>query len=297
MSEPTLIQSKTSLPVDQIEVSHRLRPVSAAGVETIVASVREIGHIANPVVVRQLRREGETLYRVLDGAHRLAAATALGWTEVPVRVFECTDDQARIMEIDGNLSGAELNPLDTAVFLATRKAVYERLHPETKAGAAGALARWSDATDSMSVAFVTATAEKFTLSERHVRRLVAAGSRLGPDEIAKLRTAPKKVTLKDLQVIAKINSAAERYDVVDLLAWGEAKSAADARKVRATRQPDYAGPRYVSPVDQAWMDLAKRFRSAPMEARRRFVQELWPELTRVMRDAAPVAADGEGGDE
>lgn len=295
MSEPTLIQSKTSLPVDQIEVSHRLRPVSAAGVETIVASVREIGHIANPVVVRQLRREGETLYRVLDGAHRLAAATALGWTEVPVRVFECTDDQARIMEIDGNLSGAELNPLDTAVFLATRKAVYERLHPETKAGVAGGLARQGSATELGS--FAETTAEKFGMTARQVRKIIAAGSRLGPDEIAKLRTAPKKVTLKDLQVIAKINSAAERYDVVDLLAWGEAKSAADARKVRATRQPDYAGPRYVSPVDQAWMDLAKRFRSAPMEAKRRFVQELWPELTRVMRDAAPVAADGEGGDE
>lgn len=281
MTEPTLIQSKTTLPVDQIEVSGRLRPVSPAGVATIVASIREIGQLANPVVVRQLRRKGETVWRVLDGAHRLAAAVELGWTEVPVRVFECNDDQARIMEIDGNLSGAELNPLDTAVFLATRKAVYERLHPETKAGVAGALHK-NGATDTMSVAFVTATAEKFSLSERHVRRMIAAGAKLGGDEVARLRQAPRQVTLKDLQDISRIANPVDRYGVVEALAAGSAKSASAAMKAR--RDPAEAVE--ADPLEEQFKALSKAWTRSGAAARRRFVAAHVDDLMPLVVDEA-----------
>ena len=275
MKAPQLIPSKTELPVAQIEAGGRLRPVSEAGVATIVASVREVGQMTNPVVVRQMRRKGETIHVVVDGAHRLAAAGELGWDHVPVRVFECTDDQARIMEIDGNLSGAELNPLDTAVFLATRKAVYERLHPETAhaTGAALAAKRW-DATDSMSAAFAAVTAEKFGMTERHVRRLIAAGTRLGPDEIAKLRAAPRQVTLKDLQDIGRIKGAMDRYGVVAALSEGRAKSASAAFK--ALKGPVEAPVQ--NPADEQFLALKKAWDRAGAAARRRFVEELGGDL-------------------
>ena len=280
MTEPTLIQSKTSLPIDQIEVSGRLRPVSPAGVATIVASIREIGQLANPVVVRQLRRKGETVWRVLDGAHRLAAAVELGWTEVPVRVFECNDDQARIMEIDGNLSGAELNPLDTAVFLATRKAVYERLHPETKAGVAGGLARQGSASDMMS--FAATTAEKFGLSQRHVERMIAAGAKLGGDEVARLRQAPRQVTLKDLQDISRIANPVDRYGVVEALAAGSAKSASAALKAR--RAPTEAVE--ADPLEEQFKALSKAWSRAGAAARRRFVAAHFDALSPLVVDEA-----------
>ncbi len=272
MKAPQLIPSKTELPVAEIEAGTRLRPVSEAGVATIVASVREVGQMTNPVVVRQMRRKGETIHVVVDGAHRLAAAGELGWDHVPVRVFECTDDQARIMEIDGNLSGAELNPLDTAVFLATRKAVYERLHPETKAGVAGGLARQGLASDIES--FADVTAEKFGLSRRHVERLVAAGTRLGPDEIAQLRAAPRQVTLKDLQDIARIKGAPDRYGVVAALSEGRAKSASAAFK--ALKGPVEAPVQ--NPADEQFLALKKAWDRAGAAARRRFVEELGGDL-------------------
>lgn len=272
MKAPQLIASKTSLPLAQIEMGHRLRPVSEAGVATIVASVREIGQIANPVVVRQMRRKGETVWIVLDGAHRLAAAVELGWDEVPVRVFECTDDQARIMEIDANLAGAELNPLDTAVFLASRKAVYEKMHPETKAGVAGGLARQGLASDMMS--FADVTAEKFGMSKRHVERLVAAGTRLGPDEVAKLRAAPRKVTLKDLQDIAKIKTATDRYGVVAALTEGRAKNVSSALK---TLQAPVETPQK-DPVEDQFSTLKTAWKRAGAQARRRFVDECGVDL-------------------
>ncbi|MDO5704067.1 MAG: ParB N-terminal domain-containing protein [Paracoccus sp. (in: a-proteobacteria)] len=290
MSEPTLIQSKTSLPIAEIAQFARLRPVSPAGVATIVASIREIGQIASPVVVRQRPRKGGGHdYVLLDGAHRLSAATELGWTEVPVRVFECNDEQARLLEIDGNLAGAELNPLDTAVFLARRKEAYERLHPETRAGFAGAFAKHKLANDIVS--FAEITAEKFSLSRRHVERLVAAGSRLGPDEIGQLRMAPKPVTLKDLQVIAKIGAAPERYDVVQMLSEGTAKSAADARLKYKTAQPDYHGPAPRSPEDTELLALLNAWSRARRAVKRKFVAGAAPELEALIAEIRSVAED------
>lgn len=282
MKLPILIQSKTSLPVDEIIVQGRLRPAGDAGVAAIVESINETGQITSPIIVRQVRRQtqlGSAIrYEIIDGAHRLAAAKELGWEEVPVRVYECSDDQAAIMEIDGNLAGAELNALDQAVFMATRKAVYERLHPETKAGVAGGL-RKNYATELSSVAsFVNVTAEKFGISERQVRKIVAAGSRLHPDEIHQLRAAPRPVSLKDLQNIGKIHSSVERHAVVRLLAEGKAKSAAAARK--ALKAPSDAPIK--DPVEDQFLALRTAWARAGAPARRRFVDECGIDLTRLL---------------
>lgn len=276
MAEPVLIQSKVELPIAAIEESQRLRPVSEAGVATILASIREIGQLANAVVVRQQHRSGGIRYTLLDGAHRLEAARRLGWETVPVRVFECTNDQARLLEIDGNLAGAELNPLDTAVFLATRKAVYERLHPETRAGVAGGLARQGSATELSS--FADVTAEKFGMTARQVRKIVSAGSRLGPDEIAKLRSAPRQVTLKDLQDISQIKDAPSRYDVVDALAEGRAKNAAAALK--ALKDPVETAPK--DPVEAQFYAMKTAWLRAGKPAQRRFAEEFRAQLEELL---------------
>lgn len=274
MAEPILIKTKTTLPVEDIHANARLRPVSEAGVEAILSSVAELGQIVTPLTVRQRQVQGGgQVYDLLDGAHRLEAARRLGHETVPVRVFECTNDQADLLEIDGNLAGADLNALDTAVFLAARKAVYERLYPDKKQHRAGGLARQGSASDMMSLA--ETTAEKFGLSRRHVYRLMAVGSRLGSDEIRQLRLAPKPVTLADLQAISAIGEAPERYEVVRMLATGEAKSAAAARKAYFHRDNP---PAPVDPVDAEYVALADKWHRARKIARRRFVAEFFDEL-------------------
>lgn len=294
MTEPTLILMKTALSPDSISVGRRLRPVSEPGVQAILRSVEELGQIVTPLVVRQRRDKGAEdgmVYELLDGAHRLEAGKRLGLSTLPVRVFECTNDQAKLLEIDGNLAGAELNPLDTAVFLATRKAVYERLHPETKAGVAGAMAKHGLANDMMS--FAEVTAEKFGLSRRQIERLVAAGSKLGPDEIEELRRAPRQVTLKDLQDIAQINVATDRYTVVKALAAGKAKNAASALK--ALKADGETTPK--DPVEEQFKALNAAWVRAGAVARRRFADEhgidlialLGLELTAMMPNSGKAA--------
>jgi ParB family chromosome partitioning protein len=256
-----------------VQIAQRLRPVSEAGVEAILASVEEIGRIKDPIHLRKSKK-GLTL---LAGGHRHEAYRRLSIDEIDAWVWSgITDDHARLIEIDDNLAGAEMGPLDTAVFLAERKRVYERLHPETKRGVAGALARHS-ATDTMSVAsFVAATAEKFGLSPRHVFRMVAAGEKLGADS-ARLRHCPRPVTLKDLIEIAKVGEPTERYAIVDALRDGTAKSAAEARRTWLAKEKgeDVSAK---DPVEEAFNALSKAWSRAPMAAKKRFLFEFAKEI-------------------
>lgn len=279
MKEPTLMQ-QTKVAVADVITKDRLRPVSEAGVESLIASIRETMVMKDAIHVRKKK---DSLI-LIAGGHRLEAARRLGWETIEAKVWtDVTDDWARLMEIDDNLAGAEMNALDTAVFLATRKAVYERLHPEAKAAAGAALAakRWN-AADMMSVAsFATATAEKFGMTDRHVRRMIAAGSALAPDQVRALRQAPRQVTLADLMEIAKIGVATDRYSVVERLASGRAKSAAEARRQLAEPAAE-TGEK--DPVEDAFQGLVKLWERVPMAARRRFASEYAADLEALLAD-------------
>jgi len=259
------IISITELDPNSIEVGPRLRPVSDAGVAAVKASIIELGTMKDAIHVR--KKTGDSVV-LLAGLHRLTAVKELGWDMIPVVAWRCNDDWARLMEIDDNLAGAELTPLDTAVFLAERKAVYERLHPETKAGVAGATSRW-DATDIMSVAsFAAASAEKFGMSERHVRRMIAAGSGLGQDDIALLRSSDRHVSLSDLQTLAKVEPKL-RFGICKSLSEGKAKNASDAlRQINA--QP---GDKIRSASDQQLRKINDAFARAGQAAKRGFVAD------------------------
>lgn len=278
----------------EVKADQRLRPVTEAGVQSILASVAEIGRIKDPVHVRK-DKKGLTL---LAGGHRLAAYAALGIEEAEAWVWSgITNDQARLIEIDDNLAGAEMNPLDTAVFLAERKAVYERLHPETRRGGDRKSVEFQNQTDIESVrSFVTATAEKFGLSDRHVRRLVEAGQKLGADS-ARLRKAPRPITLKDLLEISKIGQPAERYDIVDALIAGKAKSAAEARRVWAASMRGDETP-VKDPVEEAFTALSKAWARAPMAAKKRFLMQYRSEVWEAQNKGEPLSnfLDPEGGE-
>ncbi|WP_374293178.1 ParB/RepB/Spo0J family partition protein [Paenirhodobacter enshiensis] len=290
MKTPTLLQINR-VPVADVIERDRLRPVRDAGVQSLIASISETGVMKDAIHVRK-KKDG--LY-LIAGSHRIEAARRLGWTEIEAKVWtDVTDDWARLMEIDDNLAGAEMDALDTAVFLATRKAVYERLHPETKqaTGAALVAKRWAPDTSDI-VSFVSATSEKFGVSKRHIERMVAAGVRLDPEEVSRLRAAPKPVTLKDLTEIGKIDRPTERYDVVRLLSQGDAKSAADAR-----RSLNPAAPAPVKdPVEEGFTALMTVWHRVPMAARNRFVDAVGVDLARMlgMRISAELP-DGTGVD-
>ena len=126
----------TALPVAEITVpENRLRPISEAKV-TALMQVIEAGVFLGAVTVRRVG----TVNTLIDGAHRLDAIKRLGRETIAADVLECSAAEARQMEITGNLT-AGMTPIQDAIFLGVYQQEYEKLHPETKRGVAGGLAR------------------------------------------------------------------------------------------------------------------------------------------------------------
>ncbi|MBB96954.1 MAG: chromosome partitioning protein ParB [Rhodobacteraceae bacterium] len=269
------LKTVTHLPVSEIQIAERLRDVRPEGVATLKEAIQELGFVGR-ITVRRTKK-GDF---VLDGAHRLTAMMELGEEEIPCDVLRCSDDEARMFELDGNLAGAKMTALELAYFLARRREMFLKLHPETEAGVAGGLARQGSATDTMSLAKVIA--KERGISERHVYRLMGVGKKLDPDEYRRLSRAEKDVQFTDLLVLSKVSETAERYHVVDCLAEGTAKNAAAARKSWKAQQG--LAPAPTSPADAAFTKLLDAWDRAPKDARVRFLTERGEAIGEMLTD-------------
>ena len=284
---PMLVETR-DVPLIDIFIEDRLRPVNKVAVQSLMQSIEQIGLQAE-IHLRRVKiktsAEGAPKYklRLMAGGHRVEAFHLLGMEEIPAKIWDCSADDAQLIEIDDNLAHAQLEPLDLAIFLKQRKDVYERMHPTTKAATGSTLAakRW-DAGDNLSVAsFVTSTAEQMGQSERNVERIISAATRLNLEHIKALRQAPKRVSHSDLQTIAKLTSSADQDAVCIALSEGTAKSATEAMSQRNAKPGDAIR----SDADKKYMALADAFARAPMAAKRRFAKEYGGELCGLMDDA------------
>ncbi len=131
-ADTSLARRVIPIALAEIHASDRRRPVDPEQVQVIAESIGEIG-LQSPIAVR-LDPADTAGYRLVAGAHRIAAAAELGWTRIDGLVVDGSDDELALMEIDENLARAEPTPLDRALFLAERKAIFERVHPPPKRG-------------------------------------------------------------------------------------------------------------------------------------------------------------------
>lgn len=92
------------LTIETITIKQGRRAVDESKVRELSQSMAEIGLI-NPITVTQ----DKTL---ITGAHRLAAAKLLGWTEIEATVSELDGLRAELAEIDENLMRNELHYID-----------------------------------------------------------------------------------------------------------------------------------------------------------------------------------------
>ncbi|UWQ76799.1 ParB/RepB/Spo0J family partition protein [Leisingera sp. M658] len=270
-------QKIQTLPVADIQVEERLRTASPTAVASIVSSIHEVGSILQPLLVRRVK-DG---YRLMDGLHRLTAAKEAGLEEVPVKVSECTNDQAIRIEVDANVAGAPLTPLDMAVFLAAHKELYERENPEARRGSAGGRTKNDVLTDKMSVSsFAANAAEVFDKGERQIFRLISVGEKLSKDEITQLRDAPNKVRFKDLEHIAKCGEQTDRSAICAALGSGEAKS---AKEVMARKKAP--GAAVQSTTDQQAAKITDAWLRGSKAARTQFAEKFRDELLELLQEA------------
>jgi len=264
------------LPIAEIAVTGRLRPVSEDQVAALIELIEEYG-FTTPVVVRKTRSG----FVLIDGAHRIEAMRRLGFEAIPVVACSCTDDEAALMEAGQNLPGG-MNALDEAVFLAAWRRAYLRKYPETGRGTAGGLARQGQQVEKFPFAGIAA--QRRGVSKSAIYKTIAAAEALTRSEIEVLRGAAK-VAVNDLREIGKITDPDERSQVILKLAGGNAKNAATAR--RQYRAERGAEAPVEAPVEAGLKALKAAWARAPKEARRRFCRDQGDELAALLYEGSP----------
>lgn len=265
---------------EAITVADRLRAVDAAWVEAIAESIEHNGQ-STPI---QVRRLVDDRCHLVSGAHRLAACQRLG-IEVRAEVLDCDDLKARLIEIDENLFRRELNPLDRAVFLAERKAVYLELYPETKHGGRGGrrtkekeaiLASFSPATrngnkgknENDKMSFSKATALKAHLSERSIKRAVQIAEHIPADVRKRLIGTPLAEKQSDLLYLAGLEPSVQRR-AVTLVVDGEVSTLrAAVARIQGTDDPE------PSSDDRAFQRMMDLWGRSPKAVQARFIAHL-----------------------
>lgn len=267
--KPELLETR-DVPLDEIRVDlgDRLRPATEAGIAGVMASIEELGEALQPVMLRRKGSGAGTRLVLIGGLHRLEAYRKLGRETIRADIWRCNDDWARLAQIDENLAGADLSTLELATFLADRKRVYLKLHPETAQGAAGAAARWdSDASDTMS--FASSIAEKRDMSKRHVERLIHVGESLDVQAKVLLRQLPKPPGFNDLVRLSECGPMEQAGVVEMMLGVDRPNLKAAIRAVRGETEPPKPAPE-----DAQFRDLLERFERAKKPAQRRFLSEV-----------------------
>jgi ParB family transcriptional regulator, chromosome partitioning protein len=234
--------------IDSITVGKRRRPLDPAKLDELAESMRDVGLI-NPITVTprfsRMKIDGKeeripSGVRLIAGYHRVEAARKLGWRHIQASVITPKNRLTRdLLEIDENLIHAELSELERAEHLAARKEIYEQLHPETRVGAAQALAMnqalGHDVGAKLAPTFVEDTAAKTGLSERTIARAVHRAERIGPEVRDEIKSMPEIADSGvELDALAKAPSDRQAAAVAAVKA-GHAKGVRDALEERAAK--------------------------------------------------------------
>jgi hypothetical protein len=94
------------LPIDEIDLSHTIRPYNAAVVGELAQSIRAIG-LQTPLTC--VIRDGRHI--LVAGRNRLEALRLVGVEQAPVRIVDFNDVEAQLWQLSENLHRAELTKL------------------------------------------------------------------------------------------------------------------------------------------------------------------------------------------
>jgi ParB-like chromosome segregation protein Spo0J len=218
MSKPTQMIDLRDIVVQP----NRMRQLRPEVVDELAASIASEG-LLQPIVVRP-DPEGVG-FLLVAGWHRFAAKRKLKHETTECRVLDgLSADQARVAEIDENLIRADLTPSERAAHHAERKALYLKLHPETKhGGAPGKAGGGKKAKDAKLASFVKDIAKKTGKAKRTIARDVSRGEKIDPQALADLAgTCLDNGT--ELDALAKL-PAPEQRSLAEAAKRGEKVSA------------------------------------------------------------------------
>lgn len=120
-----------SLPITDIQVGERVRPLDEAWAQGLAAMFQQSG-MQNAVILMRV----DNACWLVAGRHRVRAYEINGWSDIPAKIYEPETGnpmaELELAEIDENLGRNELNILDRAASITRRQAVLKTLHGETR---------------------------------------------------------------------------------------------------------------------------------------------------------------------
>ena len=249
------LPNQSYIPVFEIEVGERLRAIDLDYAGMMAEGMLEQGQ-RMPIEVRKVGKK----YRLITGGHRLQALKIAGIETAWCVIKKVTDDEAELLEIDENLRRRELSELDRATFRASRKEVYERLHPQVAHGGD----RKSDQVlklENLIPTFSKATAEKLGLSPQTIARCVARYKHIQPDVREKISSTWLAGSGAQLDALAKETPDMQREIADAVLQWPNLRSVADIVR-QLKNQPKKAPPSMLEKLMGLWnkADSATRMR-------------------------------------
>lgn len=256
------------MPVSQIVVPDDMR-ISINHVAGLKVSIEERG-LLEPLQARKVKHRKNQIL-LLHGAHRLQAIKELGWETVPVFVWDMNDDQAADVALSSKVGYRPAPLLEFAYLLLKQKELYEKRHPSSKRGTAGAVSRWGKQTKNMS--FVVGYAEAIGKTPRQVQRYIQCVEGMTPDELSFLLSLPKSPTGAELTDFAKLHSLENgkklRKEVLRKMRDGECARLVDAVATVKPNKKSQAS----SPDESAYLKLLTAWKRAPKAMQARFIED------------------------
>ena len=229
--------------LQHLRASDQPRSLATAAVDRLADSIRAIGLI-QPITVRKagvmVGGLAEAGYQIVAGHHRVAAARALGWSEIDAIVIEAPEHlQAELIEIDENLCRSELTAAQRSAAVKRRKQIWGVLHPEEIQVAQLAPPEIGyGKPPPQNKGFAASTATVSNESKSQVNRHLARADALGEDELQRIvGTSLDKGT--ELDALAKL-PAAERKALIDRAVAGGKVSAKPPAPIPHPRDKPYA---------------------------------------------------------
>lgn len=204
-----------------IEIKRRKRKLDNAKVAELAGSINEIG-LLNPVTVRRVNGH----FELVAGAHRLEAFKLLGRDVIPAEVFDGSDLDAELAEIDENLKRAELTVLEQGELLERRNEIL------TERGERRMVGRYPES-NGETVSPLKSTPDialEIGLSERGAQQRMQIARDIAPDVKDAIRNTPLADSTTQLLALARMDKETQSA-IAKKIAEGEAETVTDARRL------------------------------------------------------------------
>ena len=250
------------IPVADIQVGERLRPLNIARVALIADSFKRLDQIS-PIEVTKAKGK----WLLVAGWHRLEAAKVAGLSTIEARVFDGDETGRNLREIEENLVRSDLNPLDRAVFLERWFRLFGALKtPKGKTASEKNLANQCVA--EIAARFDLAVASRAGLSARTIRDDLQLLRQLGDDRET-LSLLPIAESRAELVRFSRMTPK-ERKPVIAGMRAGKSFSDLTAAKAKAETK------------DKHLSALVALWRKTPVAAKRAFVKAFDRELAELL---------------